>query len=157
MRTKLILGTAAVLASVAAFPSMTLAAGCAKYDPNCATYPLPKNEAAGQTASVRAEGSAVRTGRMDQRASVQEQRVSVRERRYSNEPVGGPIGAAGAVAAGAVTTAGAIATAPFRASYASYNDGYNGWSQESYAERNGFVCTPGTFFKGMDGRLHPCQ
>lgn len=157
MRKTLILSAAAILASVAAFPSMTMAAGCAKYDPNCATYPLPKNEAGGQAASVRAEGSAVRTGRMEQRVSTQEQRVSVRERRYSNEPVGGPIGAAGAVAAGVVTTAGAIATAPFRASYASYSDGYNGWGKESYAERNGFVCTPGTFFKGMDGRLHPCQ
>lgn len=157
MRKTLILSAATILASVAAFPSISMAAGCAKYDPNCATYPLPKNEAASQAASVRAEGPAVRTGRMEQRGSAQEQRVSVRERRYSNEPVGGPIGAAGAVAAGAVTTAGAIATAPFRASYASYNDGYNGWGQETYAERNGFVCTPGTFFKGMDGRLHPCQ
>jgi len=152
MRRTFVLGAAAILASVAAFPSMTLAAGCAQYDPNCATYPLPKNEAAGKTGSVRAEGSVSRTGRMEQRATV-------RERRNTNDVVGGPVGAAGAIAAGAVTTAGAIATAPFRANnaYAYYNDGYNGWSQQSYAERNGFVCTPGAFFKGMDGRLHPCQ
>ena len=60
----------------------------------------------------------------------------------------GAVGTAGAVAAGAVGTAGAIATAPFRGpdSYASYNNGYNsGWSGQSYAERNGFVCTPGTY------------
>ncbi len=31
---------------------------------------------------------------------------------------------------------------------------YNG---PSYAERNGFVCTPGTWFRGADGRPHPCQ
>ena len=77
----------------------------------------------------------------------------------------GAVGTAGAVAAGAVGTAGAIATAPFRGpnSYAYYNNGYNsgwnnaGWSGQSYAERNGFVCTPGTYFKGEDGRRHPCQ
>jgi hypothetical protein len=73
--------------------------------------------------------------------------------------VGGAVGAAGALAAGAVNTAGAIATAPFRAadSYAYYNNGYNGWDRQSYAERNGFVCTPGTYFKGSDGHRHLCQ
>jgi hypothetical protein len=68
--------------------------------------------------------------------------------------------AAGAVAIGAAATAGAIATAPFRAanSYAYYNEGYDGGlDRRSYAERNGFVCTPGELFKGFDGRLHPCQ
>src|SRR5437868_12229868 len=59
--------------------------------------------------------------------------------------------AAGAVA-GAVGTAGAIATAPFRDSYAYYN-GY----KNPYVAKNGFVCQPGTWFKGEDGRLHPCQ
>jgi hypothetical protein len=68
------------------------------------------------------------------------------------------------VVGGAVGTAGAIATAPFRAgdSYA-WNNGYNGngynggWSNQSYAKRNGFVCTPGTYFRGEDGRRHICQ
>jgi hypothetical protein len=158
MRKITILSAAAILVSVAAFPSMTQAAGCAQYDPNCATYPLPKNDNAGKPASVRANdatqrhASASRTGRIEQRATV-------RERRYANDVVGGPVGAAGAVAAGAVSTAGAIATAPFRAanSYAYYNEGYNGWDRRSYAERNGFVCTPGTYFKGPDGRLQICQ
>ncbi len=50
--------------------------------------------------------------------------------------------AAGAVV-GAVSTAGAVATAPF--------------AGPSYAERNGFVCIPGTWFRGADGRPHPCQ
>ena len=87
-----------------------------------------------------------------------------------------PADAAAGVAGAAIGTAGAIATAPFRDnSYAYYNDnsyGYDdtyrggphqsyapqqGYNQQSYAERNGFVCTPGTWFKGEDGRQHPCQ
>lgn len=28
---------------------------------------------------------------------------------------------------------------------------------EEYARRNGFVCIPGTTFRGEDGRRHPCQ
>lgn len=76
-----------------------------------------------------------------------------------------PADAAGDVAGAAIGTAGAIATAPFRAmdnSYA-YDDGsYNswgnrGWDTRTYAQRNGFVCTPGTWFKGQDGRQHICQ
>jgi hypothetical protein len=65
---------------------------------------------------------------------------------------------AAGVAGAAIGTAGAIATAPFRAadSYAYYNSGDRGWSQ-SYAERNGFVCQPGTYFRGEDGRRHICQ
>jgi hypothetical protein len=72
---------------------------------------------------------------------------------------GAAIGTAGAVAGAAVGTAGAIATAPFRAfddTYA-YDNGYRGWDHRSYAERNGFVCTPGTFFRGADGKRHLCQ
>jgi hypothetical protein len=74
-----------------------------------------------------------------------------------------PAQAAAGVAGAAIGTAGAIATAPFRSdSYAydngegSYN-GYRGWDNRSYAERNGFVCQPGTWFKGDDGRRHLCQ
>ena len=65
---------------------------------------------------------------------------------------------AAGVAGAAIGTAGAIATAPFRGadSYAYYNNGNRGWSQ-SYAERNGFVCQPGTYFRGEDGRRHICQ
>jgi hypothetical protein len=28
---------------------------------------------------------------------------------------------------------------------------------EDYARRNGFVCIPGTWFRGEDGRRHLCQ
>ncbi|MBR0689293.1 hypothetical protein JQ594_25470 [Bradyrhizobium manausense] len=72
-----------------------------------------------------------------------------------------PTDVAGDVAGAAIGTAGAIATAPFRAmdnSYAYDNSWDNrGWDTRSYAERNGFVCTPGTWFKGGDGRRHICQ
>ncbi|HYI26464.1 MAG TPA: hypothetical protein VD863_01315 [Bradyrhizobium sp.] len=61
------------------------------------------------------------------------------------------------VAGAAVGTAGAIATAPFRGdSNAYYNNGDRNWSQ-SYAQRNGFVCQPGTWFRGEDGLRHICQ
>lgn len=68
-----------------------------------------------------------------------------------------PLDAAGAVAGAAVGTAGAIATAPFRAMDNSYAYDNRGWDRRSYAQRNGFVCTPGTWFKGADGSRHICQ
>ncbi len=79
-----------------------------------------------------------------------------------------PADVAAGVVGSAIGTAGAIATAPFRGdSYAYYNDGYynNGYrggprqnyAPQSYTELNGFVCQPGTWFKGEDGRRHPCQ
>jgi hypothetical protein len=46
------------------------------------------------------------------------------------------------VVGGAVGTAAAIATAPIG---------------EEYTRRNGFVCIPGTLFRGEDGRRHLCQ
>lgn len=51
----------------------------------------------------------------------------------------------GGVAAGAtVGAAGAvIGAAPIRS--------------EAYARQNGFVCMPGTWFRGEDGRRHLCQ
>lgn len=64
------------------------------------------------------------------------------------------VGGAVATADAAVGTAGAIATAPFRNDPYAYN---NGWNQQTYAQRNGFVCQPGTWFKGDDGRRHICQ
>ena len=65
---------------------------------------------------------------------------------------------AAGVVGGAIGTAGAIATAPFRGdSYAYDDNGERGWYGQTYAQRNGFVCQPGTRFKGADGRMHPCQ
>lgn len=89
-----------------------------------------------------------------------------------------PADAAAGVAGAAIGTAGAIASAPFRDdSYAYYNDNSYGYDdntyrggphqsyapqqnyapQQSYGQLNGFVCQPGTWFKGEDGRQHPCQ
>jgi hypothetical protein len=64
----------------------------------------------------------------------------------------GPVDAAAGVAGAVVGTAAAIATSPFRGSYG-YDNGYDA----GYARRNGFVCQPGTWFRGEDGRRHLCQ
>lgn len=96
--------------------------------------------------------------------------------RHDNNPffwpgdvAAGVVGGAVATAGAAVNTAGAIATAPFRNenAYAYYNGDYNtgyynngwnnNWDRRTYAQRNGFVCEPGTWFKGNDGRQHLCQ
>ena len=50
---------------------------------------------------------------------------------------------AAGVGGGAVGTAAAIATSPI--------------GGDEYARRNGFVCVPGTLFRGEDGRRHLCQ
>ena len=50
---------------------------------------------------------------------------------------------AAGVVGGAVGTAAAIATSPI--------------GGDEYARRNGFVCIPGTWFRGEDGRRHLCQ
>ena len=64
-----------------------------------------------------------------------------------------------------------MATAPFHGnSYPYYNDNsyrydttYRGRPHQNYAPQqsywklNGFVCEPGTWFKGDDGRRHLCQ
>lgn len=88
---------------------------------------------------------------------------------WPGDVAAGVVGGAVATAGAAVDTAGAIAAAPFEGdSYAYYNGGgynngwndngwNNGWNNQSYAQRNGFVCTPGAWFKGEDGRRHLCQ
>jgi hypothetical protein len=77
---------------------------------------------------------------------------------YHRGPVGaaagvaaGAVGAAAGIAGAAIGTAGAIATAPFRGPY------YNSYGYDYYSPENGFACRPGTWFKGADGRQHPCQ
>jgi hypothetical protein len=85
---------------------------------------------------------------------------------YHRGPVGaaadvanGAVGAAAGIAGAAIGTAGAIATAPFRDSYA-YDRPYyggRGYAYDYYSPSNGFACRPGTWFKGGDGRMHPCQ
>jgi hypothetical protein len=67
---------------------------------------------------------------------------------YHRGPVGAAADTAAGIAGAAIGTAGAIATAPFRNSYA--------YDRRDY-RRNGFVCEPGTWFRGPDGRRHLCQ
>jgi hypothetical protein len=67
---------------------------------------------------------------------------------YHRGPVGAAADTAAGIAGAAIGTAGAIATAPFRDSYA--------YDRRDY-RREGFACAPGTWFKGPDGRRHPCQ
>jgi len=73
------------------------------------------------------------------------------ERQWRDSNAFWPGQVAAGVVGGALGAAGAIATAPFEA-------GYQGnYDMRSYAERNGFVCLPGTTFRGGDGRMHLCQ
>jgi hypothetical protein len=66
------------------------------------------------------------------------------------DTAGAAVGTAGAIAGAAIGTAGAIATSPFRGP--DYRDSY------AYDRNpNGFVCQPGTWFRGEDGRRHLCQ
>ena len=48
-------------------------------------------------------------------------------------------------------------TAPFQDDAYAYDNGHRGGYDQGYAARNDFVCTPGNWFKGEDGRRHLCQ
>ncbi|WP_050420942.1 hypothetical protein [Bradyrhizobium tropiciagri] len=135
-----LLGAAAVLASVLAGPAMAqqtigTAARCSNADPN-----------------ARCQTMAPGTTR-----TTYHQRTYRRDRDWQgsyNRYDGGPAGVAAAVVGGAVGTAAAIATAPFG------GPDYYGrapMGSAEYVRQNGLVCTPGTWFRGSDGRQHPCQ
>jgi hypothetical protein len=63
--------------------------------------------------------------------------------RFDDNSGFGPGDVAAGVVGGAVGTAAAIATSPV--------------GGDEYARRSGFVCIPGTWFRGEDGRRHLCQ
>lgn len=87
-------------------------------------------------------------------SSVREQQHAARV--YQRQHTFWPGEVAAGVVGGAIGTAGAIATAPFRNDTYAYNDGYHG--QRYYGGyNNGFVCQPGTMFRGEHGRRHICQ
>jgi hypothetical protein len=76
----------------------------------------------------------------------------------------GPGIAAGLIAGAAIGSSGYYGPGHYDDSYAydnGYNgasdNGYNGGYDNGYAVRNGFVCQPGTVFRGEDGRPHLCQ
>jgi hypothetical protein len=130
-----ILGAAAILASALASPAMAQQVVynpgyCAQFYPNANCQNLgPGNPYTGsyQRRAYRQNG--------DWQNSYN--RWDDRDRSF------GPGEIAAGVVGGAVGTAAAIATAPI--------------GGEAYARRNGFVCTPGTMFRGEDGRRHLCQ
>jgi hypothetical protein len=82
--------------------------------------------------------------------------TQVQERAYHRQSGFWPGDVAAGVVGGAIGTAGAIATAPFRSDTYAYNDGYYGRGYYG-GYNNGFVCQPGTMFRGEDGRRHICQ
>lgn len=87
--------------------------------------------------------------------------IQYRRGRHGGYRGGGGIGLgiAGALIGGAIIGA---ATQPY--GYYDYPPGYYGPAyvvpppyDPGYAIRNGFVCQPGTVFRGEDGRNHLCQ
>jgi hypothetical protein len=131
-----ILGAAAILASALASPAMaqsviTSPGKCAQYYPNanCQNYG-PGNPY---------------TGSYQRRAYRHNGAWNDSYNRWDGDRNSGfwPGDVAAGVVGGAVGTAAAIATAPL--------------AGDAYARQNGFVCTPGTYFRGEDGRRHLCQ
>jgi len=145
-----ILGTAAILTSVAVGPAMA------------------KDTMAKDTVANGAKGKQVTVAKthrhMQRHAANRAERLgnanALATRDQSGRPVG-PVGAAGAIVGGAIGAAGEIATAPFRAFDNNYDNyygyGYGGRDWKSYAARNNLACTPGTTFRDADGRQRLCQ
>ena len=133
-----ILGAAAILASALASPAMAQQViynpgYCAQFYPNANCQNLgPGNPYTG--GYQRGERQAYRQSGDWQNSY---NRYDDRDRGFWPADV-----AAGVVGAAAGTAAG-VATYPI--------------GGEEYARRNGFVCVPGTLFRGEDGRRHICQ
>ncbi|MGH6642520.1 MAG: hypothetical protein ACRED3_07465 [Bradyrhizobium sp.] len=130
-----ILGAAAILASALASPAMAQQViynpgYCAQFYPNANCQNLgPGNPY---------------TGSYQRQAYRQNGDWQNSYNRYDDRDRGfWPADVAAGVVGGAVGTAAAIATAPI--------------GGDEYARRNGFVCVPGTLFRGEDGRRHLCQ
>jgi hypothetical protein len=160
-----LLGTAAVLSSALASPVMaqqviTNPGYCAQFYPNANCQNTGPNNPYTGDYQRRAAYRANPNGRNNNGNDGWHD--SWNDNRWNNSGFW-PGDVAAGVVGGAVGTAGAIATAPFRSnSYAYYGGG--GWrpgeynpNSDNYAARNGFVCQPGTWFKGEDGRQHLCQ
>lgn len=161
-----LLGAAAVLSSALASPTMaqqvvTNPGYCAQFYPN--------------TNCQNRGPNGPYTGDYQRRAAYQNSRSapykygkgdwteSYDDSRWNNNSGFWPGDVAAGVVGGAIGTAGAIATAPFRSNSYAYYDG-GGWRsgeytsyRANYPARNGFVCQPGTWFRGEDGRPHLCQ
>jgi hypothetical protein len=129
-----ILAAAAILASALASPAM---AQQVIYNPGyCAQFYPNAN------CQNRGPGSPYYGGSY-QRQADQDRVWRDSYNRFDDNSGFRPGDVAAGVGGGAVGTAAAIATTPI--------------GGDEYARRNGFVCVPGTWFRGEDGRRHLCQ
>ena len=135
-----ILGAAAILASALASPAMAQEViynpgYCAQFYPNANC----QNKGPGNPYTGDYQRQVQRDQGYRQNGTWQNS-----YNRYDDRDRGfWPADVAAGVVGGAVGTAAAIATAPI--------------GGDEYARRNGFVCVPGTLFRGEDGRRHICQ
>ena len=134
-----ILGAAAILASALASPALaqeviTNPGRCAQYYPNANC----QNLGPGNPYTDRYQRQVYRDQAYRQNGDWQNS-----YNRWDGRDSFWPGDVAAGVVGGAVGTAAAIATAPI--------------GGDEYARRNGFVCVPGTLFRGEDGRRHLCQ
>lgn len=151
-----ILGAAALAASALAGPAMaqqvvTNPGYCAQFYPNanCQNYGAgnPYTGSYQRRVAYRQNGTWDRSWDSSYNRWDGDDRGYRRDRFWPGDVAAGVVG-------GAVGTAAAVATAPF-AAFDNTRNGY--YYDQSYAQRNGFVCQPGTWFKGQDGRQHICQ
>ena len=145
-----ILGAAAILASALASPAMAQEVisnpgYCAQFYPNANCQNKgPGNPYTGDYQRQVYRDQTYRQQAYRQQAYQQNGNWQSSYNRWDGRDRGfGPADAAAGVVGDAVGTAAAIATAPI--------------GGEEYARRNGFVCVPGTLFRGEDGRRHLCQ
>jgi hypothetical protein len=131
-----ILGAAAILASALASPAM---AQEVIYNPGYCAQFYPNANCQNRGPGSPYSGSYQRQAYRDQ--AYQDRTWQDRYNRFDdNSGWPGDVAAGGG---GAVGTAAALATSPI--------------GGEEYARRNGFVCVPGTWFRGEDGQRHICQ
>jgi hypothetical protein len=141
------LGAAALLASALATPAMAQqvvnrTAQCAQYDwtGNCQTMTTAPGTAGYQRGATYQD----RDWRAGDGNRWDDSYARMDDDRWDSTDTGfWPGDVAAGVVGGAIGTAERVVTAPMGGT--------------EYARRNGFVCIPGTLFRGEDGRQHLCQ
>jgi hypothetical protein len=139
MKTFKVLGAAAILASALASPAMAQQVisnpgYCAQFYPSA----ICQNTGPGNPYTGSYQRQVYRDQAYRQNGTWQNS-----YNRWDGRDSFRPGNVAAGVVGGAAGTAAAIATAPI--------------GGDEYLRRNGFVCTPGTMFRGEDGRRHMCQ
>jgi hypothetical protein len=135
-----ILGAAALVASALASPAM---AQEVVYNPGYCAQFYPNANCQNKGPGNPYTGDYQRHQNWQNQGYRQDRRWRDSYNRYDNDGGFWPGDVAAGVVGGAVGTAAAIANAPIGGS--------------DYARRNGFVCIPGSVFRGEDGRQHLCQ